>query len=79
MHWSRNLKTIDMGILQKARCKLGFHKPKQYHHTFKHKVRTTDKGRSKKRWHTWVREIVTVTYCEECGKKLSQKSKFKYR
>lgn len=57
-------------MLGTLKCKLGFHKPVQYHETFKHKSRTTNKGRSKKRWRTWVREIVTVTYCERCGIKL---------
>lgn len=48
------------------KCRLGFHKPMQRHYTFKHKCRTTNKGRSKKRWYTWVKEIYTETYCERC-------------
>lgn len=66
-------------MLDNLKCKLGFHKPAQYHHTFKHKCRTTNKGRSKKRWRTWIREIVTVTYCERCGKTLRQKRRWKWR
>ena len=65
-------------VLDELKCKMGFHKPVQYHHTFKHKCRTTNKGRSKKRWRTWVKEFVTVTYCQRCGKKLKQKTKWIY-
>lgn len=61
------------------KCRLGFHKPAQYHHTFHHKCRTTNKGRSKKRWRTCVRELYTVTYCERCGKTLRQKRRLIYR
>lgn len=66
-------------MLDSLKCKLGIHKPVQYHHTFKHKCRTTNKGRSKKRWRTWIRELVTVTYCERCGKRLGQKRKWIYK
>lgn len=61
------------------RCILGLHKKVQYHYSFLHKCRTTNKGRSKKRWRTWVKELVTITYCERCGEKLGQKTKFIYR
>ena len=65
--------------MESLKCRLGFHKPVTCHHTFKHKCRTTNKGRSKKRWRTWVRELVTVTYCERCGKQLRLKRKWKFR
>lgn len=66
-------------MFDRMKCRVGFHKPKQIHHTFKHKCRTTDKGRSKKRWQTWACEIVTITYCERCGRVLKTKSKWKRR
>jgi hypothetical protein len=66
-------------MFDKLKCKLGIHKPVQYHHSFRHKFRTTNKGRSKKRWYTGVRELVTVTYCEICGKRLGQKTKWIYK
>ena len=62
-----------MNMLDSLKCKMGFHKPVQSHHTFMHKSRTTNKGRSKKRWRTWIREVVTTTYCERCGKVLRTK------
>lgn len=64
-------------MLDTLKCKLGFHKPVQYHQTIRHKCRTTNKGRSKKRWYTYAREIVTTTYCEHCGKILKTKRRLK--
>lgn len=64
-------------MLDTLKCKLGFHKPVQYHQTIRHKCRTTNKGRSKKRWYTWAKEIFTVTYCERCGKVLKTKRRLK--
>lgn len=66
-------------MFDNLKCKLGFHKPVQRHYTYKHKCRTTNKGRSKKRWRTWIKEIVTETYCERCGKTLRTKTKWKWR
>ena len=68
-----------MSILDDLKCRLGFHKPVQFHHTFYHKSRTTSKGRSKKRWRTWARELVTVTYCAHCHERLGQKRKLIYK
>ncbi len=66
-------------MFDSLKCRMGFHKPVQSHHTFHHKCRTTNKCRSKKRWQTWVKEIVTTTYCERCGKLLKTKRKWKWR
>lgn len=66
-------------MLDNLKCRLGFHKPVQCHQTFKHRCRTTNKGRSKKRYWTWAREIITTTYCERCGKTLKQKRRVRYR
>lgn len=66
-------------MFDELKCKLGFHKPVQRHYTFKHKCRTTNKGRSKKRWMTWAKELYTETYCERCGKRLKLKRKLKWR
>ena len=68
-----------MSMLGDLRCLLGFHKPARRHYSIKYKCRTTNKGRSKKRWYTGARELFTVTYCERCGKELSRKSKLKWR
>lgn len=65
-------------MLDELKCRLGFHKPIQEHATYKHKYRTTNKGRSRKRYYT-VRELVTFTYCERCGKQLGMKGKRIYR
>ena len=64
-------------MFDNLKCKLGFHKPAKYHYKYKHKCRTTNKGRSKKRWYTWAVEIVTYTYCERCGKTLSTKRRLR--
>ncbi len=61
-------------MLGNLKCKLGFHKPVQEHLSIKHKYRTKDKGRSKKRYYT-VKDLYTITYCKRCGKKLRQKRK----
>jgi|GEM_PF-5326722 len=65
-------------MFDNLKCKLGFHKPVDRHYMYQRKSRTTNKGRSKKRWRTW-KEIVTVTYCERCGKTLRTKEKWKWR
>lgn len=62
-------------MLDKLKCKMGFHKPEQVHYSIKHKYRTTNKGRSKKRYRTGIKELYTITYCQQCGKILSQKRK----
>ncbi|MBR5395822.1 MAG: hypothetical protein IK144_12200 [Bacteroidaceae bacterium] len=62
-------------MIYDLRCKLGFHKPKQQHFTVKHKFRTTNKGRSKKRYYTGIKDLYTITYCERCGKTLREKRK----
>ena len=67
---------FDIG---RAACLLGFHKPVQERVTTRYGCRTTSKGRSKKRWLTYARETVTVTYCSRCGKKLGRKRKLKWR
>jgi predicted SprT family Zn-dependent metalloprotease len=66
-------------MLDNLKCKIGLHKPAQHHQTFKYECRTTNKGRSKKRWMTVAKEIVTVTYCERCGKTLSTKQRWRWR
>ncbi len=48
-----------MKMLDNLKCKLGFHKPVKEHFSIKHKYRTTNKGRSKKRYHTGVKELYT--------------------
>ena len=68
-----------MTMLDSLKCKLGFHKPVQEHISIKHKYRTTNKGRSKKRYYTGVRELYTITYCKRCGKTLRQKRKLIWR
>lgn len=65
-------------MLDNLKCKLGFHKPEQEHISIKHKYRTTNKGRSKKRYYT-VKELCTITYCQRCGKTLRQKRKLIWR
>ena len=64
-----------MTMLDNLKCKLGFHKPVQERISFKHKYRTTNKGRSKKRYYTGIKELYTITYCQRCGKTLRQKRK----
>ena len=66
-----------MSIIQKAKCVLGFHKEAKYHWTEKYPFRTTNTGRSKKRWHT-VKVRITETYCEVCGKTLKRKRTIKW-
>ena len=66
-------------MFDNLKCKLGFHKPVQYHYTIKHRCRTTNKGRSKKRWMTFAKEIYTVTYCERCYKTLRTKRRWRWR
>ena len=44
-------------MLDNLKCKLGFHKPVKEHISIKHKYRTTNKGRSKKRYYTGVKEL----------------------
>ena len=66
-------------MFDNLKCKLGFHQPVQEHFSFKHKYRTTNKGRAKKRYRTGVRELYTITYCARCGKQLKQKRKLIYR
>ena len=61
-------------MFDNLKCKLGFHKPAQEHFSIKHKYRTTNKGRSKKRYYT-VKELYTITYCQRCGKTLRKKRK----
>lgn len=61
-------------MFDKWKCKLGFHKLEKYHHTEKYPFRTTNKGRSKKRYYT-VKVSITETYCKVCGKKFKRKSK----
>ena len=68
-----------MTMPDNLKCKLGFHKPVQEHFSIKHKYRTTNKGRSKKRNYTGVRELCTITYCQRCGKTLRQKRKLIWR
>jgi hypothetical protein len=65
-------------MFDNLKCKLGFHKPMQEHFSIKHKYRTTNKGRSKKRYYT-VKELYTITYCQRCGKTLRQKRKLIWR
>jgi hypothetical protein len=65
-------------MFDNLKCRLGFHKPMQEHFSIKHKYRTTNKGRSKKRYYT-VKELYTITYCQRCGKTLRQKRKLIWR
>ena len=67
-----------MTMLDNLKSKLGFHKPVQEHFSIKYKYRTTNKGRSKKRYYT-VKELYTITYCQRCGKTLRQKRKLIWR
>jgi hypothetical protein len=65
-------------MFDNLKCKLGFHKPVQEHFSIKHKYRTTNKGRLKKRYYT-EKELYTITYCQRCGKTLRQKRKLIWR
>ena len=66
-------------MLDKIKCKLGLHKPKTMHFSVKHKCRTTNKGRSKKRYYSYAKTLYTEVYCERCGKVLKKKSKLIWR
>ena len=61
-------------MFKKLLCKLGFHKPSKHHYIGKYPIRTTNKGRSKKRYHT-IKVSINETVCEVCGKVLKRKSK----
>ena len=63
-------------MFDKLKCKLGFHKKAQHHWTESYKLRTNRKGKSRKKYYT-VKEIITATYCEVCGKTLKVKRKIK--
>lgn len=39
-------------MFENIKCKFGFHKIKTIHNNYKYKFRTTNKGRSKKRYYT---------------------------
>ena len=65
-------------MFDNLKCRLGFHRPVQRHYTYRHKFRTTNKGRSKKRYYT-VKELVTETFCERCYKHLGEKTKWIYK
>ena len=67
-----------MIMLDKLKCKLGFHKPEQSRRTLIRKRRTTNKGRSKKRWVVLAKEILITTYCKRCGKILSKDKRWKW-
>lgn len=69
------MRTIFKTKLDNLKCKLGSHNPVQEHFSIKHKFRTTNKGRSKKRYYTGVKDLYTITYCQRCGKTLRQKRK----
>ena len=45
-----------MTMFDNLKCKMGFHKPVQEHFSIKHKYRTTNNGRSKKRYYTGTKE-----------------------
>ena len=62
-------------MLDNLRCKLGYHQPVQSHCTYLYRCRTTNKGRAKKRYYTYAKEIITTTFCACCGKTLKIKRK----
>ena len=66
-----------MGIIQKVKCFIGIHKPIRQHNSKKYPFRTTNKGRSKKRWHT-VKVYITEVYCENCGKMIKRNKTTKW-
>ena len=66
-----------MEIIKKLKCAIGLHKPKRWHYSEKYPFRTTNKGRSKKRWHT-VKVYITEIYCENCGKVLKRNKSTKW-
>ena len=66
-----------MGIIQKVKCFIGIHKPIWRHYSEKYPFRTTNKGRSKKRWHT-VKVYITEVYCENCGKMIKRNKTTKW-
>ncbi len=78
-HYNAHPAGIECIMFDNLRCKLGFHKPVTVHRSYKYKCRTTNKGRSKKRYLIWAKILVTETYCERCGKILRTKSKLKRR
>ncbi len=63
--------------LQKIKCALGFHKEERRHYSEKYPFRTTNKGHSKKRWHT-TKVCITEVYCRECGKLLKRNRNVKW-
>ena len=63
--------------LQKVKCALGFHKEERRRYREHYPFRTTNKGRSKKRWHT-TKVCVTEVYCRECGKLLKRNRNVKW-
>lgn len=66
-------------MFDELKCRLGFHKLAHKHWSEKIRSRTTNKGRSKKRWHTLAKVLYTQTYCERCGKVFKTKRKVKWR
>lgn len=65
-------------MFDNLKCKFGFHKKAQRHWTESYKFRTNRKGRSRKKFYT-EKIIFTETFCENCGKVLKTKSKWKRR
>ena len=73
----RDEANTPMGIIQKVKCALGVHRLRRRHYSEKYPFRTTNKGRSRKRWHT-VKVCITEIYCEDCGKVLKRNKSTKW-
>lgn len=63
-------------MFDNLKCKLGLHKKAQRRWSERYQFRTNRKGKAKKKYYT-VKNVITETYCENCGKTLKIKRKWK--